>query len=93
MKSFMFRYKIIAPQANCLLECLLEYTVSNLNLTARCLPWFFPPLLNEKMCDPWTAREFDRVARLMPSDQCNGCLPDCEDTLYSASVTAAPFRR
>ena len=47
-------------QANCLLECQLDYAVSMMNVSDPCLPWYFP--INDKdnarLCDPWEAREF-----------------------------------
>ncbi len=44
------------------------------------------------MCDPWQAQKFYKRMRAVPDDTCDQCLPDCEGTFYSASVTAVPFR-
>ncbi len=45
------------------------------------------------MCDPWEAKKFSRLIRSVPDTACVHCLPDCEVTSYSASVTTLPFRR
>ncbi len=45
------------------------------------------------MCDPWAALAFKKAIELMPSGQCDECLPDCDATKFGASVTAAPIRK
>ena len=66
-----------------------------MNQSDPCMPWYFPMNDNSTMrlCDPWEARDFLKHSRLTPPNTCDGCLPDCETTVYKASVTAAPFRR
>ena len=66
-----------------------------MNKTDSCMPWYFP--VNDtshiRLCDPWEARMFRHAMNSMPFDECDSCLPDCTTTVYTASVTAAPFRR
>ena len=66
-----------------------------MNQSDPCIPWYFP--INDtstaRLCDPWEAREFRQYMKSIPYDTCDYCLPDCETTIYHASVTAAPFRR
>ena len=66
-----------------------------MNGSDHCIPWYFP--INDtsmlRICDPWEAREFRHYMNTIPVDACNSCLPDCNTTVYTASVTAAPFRR
>ena len=58
------------------------------------MPWFYPISDESKarICDPWEANEFRRNMKIVPYDQCDHCLPDCDKTIYTSSVTAAPFR-
>ena len=60
-----------------------------------CFPWYFPinDTSNARLCDPWEAREFKSHMSSLPYDACDDCMPDCVTTIYSTSVTAAPFRR
>ena len=60
-----------------------------------CIPWYFPinDTTKSRLCDPWEAREFRLHMNSIPHFECSHCLPDCSATLYTASVTAAPFRR
>ena len=74
----------------------MEKTISFLQMNDHpCTPWYFPfndsSLAN--LCDPWKARQFRDFMNSIPYDACDSCLPDCSTTLYTASVTAAPFRR
>ena len=66
-----------------------------MNQSDPCIPWYFP--INDtstaRLCDPWEARSFRSYMTSIPYDTCDFCLPDCVTTMYSASVTAAPFRR
>ena len=66
-----------------------------MNQSDPCMPWYFPMVDNStsRLCDPWEAREYLQHMSVVPPNQCNFCTPDCEKTLYRASVTAAPFRR
>lgn len=66
-----------------------------MNITDPCLPWYFPinKKGNARLCDPWEAREFRIHMQRVPSGDCDYCLPDCRTTIFSASVTAAQFRR
>ena len=60
-----------------------------------CIPWYFPinDTSKSRLCDPWEARQFRTHMNSIPFGTCSHCLPDCSTTLYTASVTAAPFRR
>ncbi len=82
-------------QANCLLECQLDFAMETLSINDSCLPWYFPTNDQEsiRICNPWEARDFRKNMHTVPSDKCDHCLPDCRTTQYTASVTAAPFRR
>ena len=61
----------------------------------RCIPWYFPinDTSSARLCDPWEARIFRSHMKAIPYDTCDFCLPDCNTTIYTASVTAAPFRQ
>ena len=65
------------------------------NNTDPCIPWYFPVNDTSKirLCDPWEARKFRHSMNSIPYDECESCLPDCNTVMYTASVTAAPFRR
>ena len=82
-------------QANCILECQIDFALSQMNLSDPCLPWYFPiPKDNSsRLCDPWEAADFRTNMKKTPSMTCDFCLPDCNTTMYTASVTAAPFRK
>lgn len=76
-------------QANCLLECQILWATKQLN----CHPWFFPSLEKGiKMCDPWNARDFKEQFGKVPTETCEYCLPGCDSTLYTVSLSTAPFR-
>ena len=48
-----------------------------------------------KTCDPWAAKEFDAKmteAQSKVSNLCSHCLPDCNQIVYSSSVSSAKFR-
>ena len=66
-----------------------------MNSSDPCMPWYFPITndSNARLCDPWEAREFRKIMSRIPVNNCSHCLPDCNATMYKASVTAAPFRR
>ena len=66
-----------------------------MNTSDPCVPWYFPISNNStsRLCNPWEAREFRFHMSSIPYETCNYCLPDCTTTMYSSSVTAAPFRR
>ena len=59
------------------------------------MPWYFPIKSdnNSRLCDPWEAAEFRVNMKSTPSQMCDSCLPDCNTTMFTASVTAAPFRK
>ena len=44
------------------------------------------------MCNPWDTIEFVNKMRNTPENLCKHCLPDCEITIYEASVSSAPFQ-
>ena len=60
-----------------------------------CIPWYFPinDTTKSRLCDPWEARIFTKHMDSVPLGNCDGCLPDCSSTMYSATVSSAPFRR
>ena len=59
-----------------------------------CTPWYLPTTdENIKMCDPWAAAKFNKKLDNIPKNKCAHCLPDCQATIYDASITALPFRR
>ena len=85
------------------LEFYNKYTLSNCKLECgikasreifHCVPWYLPRPDN-KICDPWTARNFsrelDKSYRLWKS-LCAHCLPNCEEESYSILHTQAKFR-
>ena len=73
----------------------IQYFQFQMNSSDPCVPWYFPISNNStsRLCDPWEAREFRFYMSSIPYETCNYCLPDCSTTMYSSSVTAAPFRR
>lgn len=66
-----------------------------MNSSDPCIPWYFPKNSSSlaRICDPWEAKTFKEHMSNISEAECSYCLPDCSYTLYSASVTAAPFRR
>ena len=65
------------------------------SLDGPCVPWYFPTsnASATRICDPWETRKFRNLMNSISYDACDYCLPDCNTTIYQASVTAAPFRR
>ena len=45
------------------------------------------------MCDPWRAATFTKFLETTNSSQCAHCLPDCEATTYTTSMSSTPIRR
>lgn len=81
-------------QVACTLECGLSHALDKLNGTDRCIPWYYPPVDPEvRVCDPFEARDFNKEIERMRADKCQDCLPDCDETHYTASVSASPFRK
>ena len=84
-------------QSNCLLECSLDYTrkvmKSSNESNKECLPWFYP--INEiklGFCDPWQTKTFLAIMSEIPIGVCSHCLPDCNVTIYDATISTAPIR-
>ena len=92
-------------QSGCVFECQLLY--GQKESKSDCTPWFFPStckntlvpsgkcncsiVLANFFCDPWQTKHFlDKMRRAPP---CSHCLPDCESTIYTSSVSATPLRR
>ena len=79
-------------QMNCLFECALFQArkVSKIN----CTPWFFPQQsTTERVCDPWEKSGFiDSMQNDVASEDCEHCLPDCDQTMYQPMVTTQQFR-
>ena len=83
--------------SNCMLECSLEYTIGETKkengTTKECLPWFYPiKEIKNGFCDPWQTKIFLKIMKEIPSGACSHCLPDCDNTMYDASVSTAPIR-
>ena len=83
--------------SNCLLECSLDYTFDSMSKSNQsnqeCIPWFYPVKeINMGFCDPWQTKEFLRIMAEIPDGTCSQCLPDCDTTMYDASVSTAPIR-
>ena len=75
---------------NCVFECGIKLTESRIG----CVPWYLPRSNNSTTCDPWTEREFTESFNSINSNSslCSHCLPNCESTEYSISVSSAKFR-
>ena len=55
-----------------------------------CIPWYLPPLEDPPtMCDPFEAAHF----RLYNYEDCDHCLPDCQNAIYSNTISNAEFQR
>jgi hypothetical protein len=82
-------------QRNCMLEKSMEYVMTTyMNKTDPCTPWYFPRTQrSSRICDPFEAYQFSTEMQNVPSIVMKECLPNCDGTDYSATVTAAPFRR
>ena len=81
-------------QNNCRFECLLHYTIRQMNGSDPCVPWYFPVEdgAMTRMCTPWEAYKFREIMKAAPKDICTHCLADCSTTKYKAHVTSSPFR-
>ena len=84
-------------QSNCLLECNLDYSTKMMNSLneskEECLPWFYPVKeINKGFCDPWQTKIFLEIMKQVPIGTCSHCLPDCNATVYDATITTAPIR-
>ncbi len=72
----------------------MSNALANMSTADRCIPWYYPPVdPSARMCDPFEARDFGRQMERVGKEACEHCLPDCDETHYSASVSAAPFRK
>ncbi len=78
--------------ANCVYECSVDAALRVSDVD--CVPWFLVPTENGfSFCDPWRSHTFMRAFHdVSPADDCSRCLPDCDTTRYSASVSSAAFR-
>ena len=66
------------------------------NRSNSCVPWFYPIKIGShyKMCNPWNTEKFlGIINEQIPEDECNYCLPDCEQTKYVTSMTYAKLRK
>ena len=85
-------------QTNCLLECSLLYAKKKVSedykLEKNCTPWYYPFRdRTSAHCDPWQAKSFNEIVRSNDNKRdCSHCLPDCQKTIYSPTLTATPFR-
>ena len=73
--------------SNCMFECSMKSAENLLG----CLPWYLPSLANSTLCDPWTARNFSDMMGDVDKDQCDQCLPDCQNDRISVRHTAVKF--
>ena len=75
---------------NCLLECGIKATEKEL----ECAPWYLPHSPNSSICDPWKTLDFQKLLGKVDADAslCAHCLPDCEFTKTSGSLSSAKFR-
>ena len=85
-------------QANCLLECNLNFArkkqAVDQNHAEGCTPWYFPFVDDAfKMCDPFQTLSISKNIQNVPFRECIHCLPDCNRTVYSQKVTIQPFRQ
>ena len=78
--------------SNCKLECGIKLVEKMFN----CTPWYLPQGDSSKACDPWTARNFsnklEQIHGGSSEQQCNHCLPDCEEDTYTVLHSQARFR-
>jgi len=87
----------VYTQSNCEFECSIEYAKQRLLDTSNvsCIPWYYPSADKQvTFCDPWQTTDFfyfmfDEI----PDERCAKCLPDCSQTIYEPSMTAAAIRR
>ena len=66
----------------------------------ECLPWNMPSPDGHPCCNPIEQHDFfdtfhnlDMSKTVMPGSAQQLCFPDCASTVYSTSVTTAPFRK
>ena len=60
----------------------------------KCIPWYLPRGKYSEVCDPWTAQNFTASLNDLDDldlDTC-GCLPNCNETVYAVTTSAAEFR-
>lgn len=84
--------------SNCRLECAIKEAASKFG----CVPWHLPKVGsflsnlrslqgdNLSTCDPWTSMKFEKEMENI--GDCQHCLPYCELTTYSTSITSSQFR-
>ena len=92
--EFPLKLHKVYTQANCFLQCKIEYLRKENKTGGRCVPWFFP-VEDEylfEMCDPWQTSLFQTLLEELPDDTCQECLPDCSITKYKSRISSAPFR-
>ena len=82
-------------QRNCMLETSMNYVMKHyMNSSDPCTPWYFPRTQRSlRICDSFEAFTFSNKMRDVPQEELKDCLPDCNGTDYSVSLSAAPFRR
>ncbi len=77
---------------NCWVECLIN--LSRAEAPDKCVPWNFPTI-DDTPCGPIQQHRFLEAYRSLDMFKIIGteiCLPNCAETVYTASVTSAPFR-
>ena len=80
-------------QLSCTLECRMKQALLDMGEDEKCAPWYLPPVdPDARLCSPFEAIKFNRAIDTMAANVCEFCLPDCDVTQYSTSVSAAPFR-
>ena len=80
-------------QLSCTLECRMRQALMDMGEDEKCTPWYLPPVdPDARLCSPFEAIKFNHAIDTMAANVCEFCLPDCDVTQYSTSVSAAPFR-
>ena len=72
-------------------NCMFECSMKNAESVLGCLPWYLPSNQNSTMCDPWSARNFSTMMGDVDDNQCDHCLPDCQQNKTAVTHTAVEF--
>ena len=72
-------------------NCMFECSMKNAESVLGCLPWYLPSNQNSTLCDPWSARNFSTMMGDVDDNQCDHCLPDCQQNKTAVTHTAVEF--
>ncbi len=73
-------------------KCIYECTLRRLKPFTYCLPWDHHKVYNDYICDREYRKNFyDRMSNTQ-YPQCQHCLPACNTTAYSYSITKEKFK-